>query len=196
VLFADLEGFVATAKTLGPERTVALLNEMMQRFDRLAATHSAEKIKTIGDAYMAAAGVPEPVADHAPRLARLGLAMIEAAAGLSRDFGVPLGLRIGIASGPVMAGVIGAKRLTYDVWGDTVNLASRLEGQSKPGRVLVAKATAERLQGLFALTPAGAIDLKGFGAEEAWFLERAGDRRREPQPGDVSREAATGPRGR
>jgi class 3 adenylate cyclase len=122
--------------------------------------------------------------------------MIEAAAGLTRDFGVPLGLRIGIASGPVMAGVIGAKRLTYDVWGDTVNLASRLEGQSEPGRVLVAKATAERLQGLFALTPAGAIDLKGFGAEEAWFLERAGDRRREPQPGDVSREAATGPRGR
>ena len=173
VLFADLEGFVSTAKTLGPQRTVALLNEMMQRFDRLTAEHGAEKIKTIGDAYMAAAGVPERVADHAPRLARLALAMLRATADLSRDFGVPLALRIGIASGPVMAGVIGAKRLTYDVWGDTVNLASRLEGQSEPGRVLVANATRERLAGLFALAPAGPIDLKGFGAVEAWFLERA-----------------------
>jgi adenylate cyclase len=194
VLFADLEGFVATAKTLGPERTVALLNEMMQRFDRLAAEHGAEKIKTIGDAYMAAAGVPEAVADHAPRLARLSLAMLEAAADLSRDFGVPLGLRIGIASGPVMAGVIGAKRLTYDVWGDTVNLASRLEGQSAPGRVLVAKATSERLAGLFDLAPAGPIDLKGFGIEEAWFLEQATSGAAAPpecqQPGDVSREAS------
>src|SRR6185295_15004411 len=98
---------------------------------------------------MAAAGVPEPVADHAPRLARLGLAMVDTVAQLARERGAPLNLRIGIASGPVMAGVIGAKRLTYDVWGDTVNLASRLEGQSQPGRVLVAKATKERLDGLF-----------------------------------------------
>ncbi|HJZ45033.1 MAG TPA: adenylate/guanylate cyclase domain-containing protein, partial [Hyphomicrobiaceae bacterium] len=146
-------------------------NEMMQRFDRLAVTHGVEKIKTVGDAYMAAAGVPEPVADHAPRLARLSLAMLHAAQQLSRDFGVPLHLRIGIASGPVMAGVIGAKRLTYDVWGDTVNLASRLEGQSDAGRVLVARATRERLDGLFALEPAGTLDLKGFGVEEAWFLK-------------------------
>jgi len=188
VLFADLEGFVSMAKTLGPERTVALLNEMMQRFDRLAVTHGVEKIKTVGDAYMAAAGVPEPVADHAPRLARLSLAMLQAAAALSRDFGVPLRLRIGIASGPVMAGVIGAKRLTYDVWGDTVNLASRLEGQSEAGRVLVARATRERLAGLFALEPAGNLDLKGFGVEEAWFLGRpAAEVAREP----VTREHIT-----
>ena len=85
---------------------------------------------------------------------------------------MPLHLRIGIASGPVMAGVIGAKRLTYDVWGDTVNLASRLEGQSTPGRVLVAKATKARLDGLFQLEPRGAVDIKGFGEVEAWFLGR------------------------
>jgi class 3 adenylate cyclase len=90
-----------------------------------------------------------------------------------------------------MAGVIGAKRLTYDVWGDTVNLASRLEGQSEPGRVLVASATAERLRGLFDLEPAGAFDLKGFGAEEAWFLARVAGPAR-PPPADVSREASTG----
>jgi adenylate cyclase len=171
VLFADLKGFVSIAKSLGSERTVALLNEMMQRFDRLAAEHGAEKIKTIGDAYMAAAGVPERAADHAARLAGLSLAMLEATAQLSREFGVALSLRIGIASGPVMAGVIGAKRLTYDVWGDTVNLASRLEGQSEPGRVLIAKTTSQRLGGLYQVKPAGAVDLKGFGAEEAWFLE-------------------------
>jgi adenylate cyclase len=170
VLFADLKGFVPLAKTLGPERTVGLLNEMMRSFDRLAVLHGVEKIKTIGDAYMVAAGVPEPVADHAPRLARMSLAMLQATAELAAAFGVPLNLRIGIASGPVMAGVIGAKRLTYDVWGDTVNLASRLEGQSTPGRVLVASATKARLDGLFQLEPRGALDIRGFGEEEAWLL--------------------------
>ena len=170
VLFADLKGFVPLAKSLGPERTVGLLNEMMRSFDRLAVAHGVEKIKTIGDAYMVAAGVPEPVADHASRLARMGLAMLEATRELAGTFDVSLNLRIGIASGPVMAGVIGAKRLTYDVWGDTVNLASRLEGQSTPGRVLVAKGTKTRLEGLFRLEPRGAIDIKGFGEEEAWFL--------------------------
>ena len=170
VLFADLKGFVPLAKTLGPERTVGLLNEMMRSFDRLAVMHGVEKIKTIGDAYMVAAGVPEPVADHAPRLARMGLAMLQATEELAAALGVPLNLRIGIASGPVMAGVIGAKRLTYDVWGDTVNLASRLEGQSTPGRVLVASATKARLEGLFRLEPRGALDIKGLGEVEAWLL--------------------------
>jgi adenylate cyclase len=170
VLFADLKGFVPLAKSLGPERTVALLNELMHSFDRLAIAHGVEKIKTIGDAYMVASGLPEPVADHAPRLARMALAMLEATDRLARAFEVPLGLRVGIASGPVMAGVIGAKRLTYDVWGDTVNLASRLEGQSMAGRVLVAKDTMRRLEGLFELEPSGTIDIKGFGEVEAWFV--------------------------
>ena len=100
----------------------------------------------------------------------MGLAMLKATGELEAAFGVPLNLRIGIASGPVMAGVIGAKRLTYDVWGDTVNLASRLEGQSTPGHVLVASATKARLEGLFRLEPRGALDIKGLGEVEAWLL--------------------------
>ncbi|MFL5078503.1 MAG: adenylate/guanylate cyclase domain-containing protein [Microvirga sp.] len=170
VLFSDLKSFVPLARSLGPARTVEMLNDLIRRFDKLASEHGVEKIKTIGDAYMVAAGVPEPVPDHAPRLARMGLAMLQATEELAREFDAPLHLRIGIASGPVTAGVIGAKRLTYDVWGDTVNLASRLEGQSTPGRVLVAKATKARLDGLFQLEPRGALDIKGLGEVEAWFL--------------------------
>ena len=135
---------------------------MMRSFDRLAVLHGVEKIKTIGDAYMVAAGVPEPVADHAPQA---GAHEPRHAAGDRASWrprsACRCNLRIGIASGPVMAGVIGAKRLTYDVWGDTVNLASRLEGQSTPGRVLVASATKARLDGLFQLEPRGALDIKG-----------------------------------
>src|SRR4029453_5485111 len=148
VLFADLKGFVPLAKSLGPERTVGLLNEMMRSFDRLAAMHGVEKIKTIGDAYMVAAGVPEPMPDHAPRLARMGLAMLQATEELAREFDAPLHLRMGTAS--------------------------RLEGQSTPGRVLVAKATKARLDGLFQLEPCGALDIKGLGEVEAWFLGPGG----------------------
>jgi adenylate cyclase len=163
VLFADLKGFVPLAKTLGPERTVGLLNEMMRSFDRLAATHGVEKIKTIGDAYMVAAGVPEPVPDHAPRLARMGLAMLRATEELAMEFDAPLHLRIGIASGPVTAGVIGAKRLTYDVWGDTVNLASRLEEYAEPGQVLVSEPTAMEVMDRYGFGPVRIVQIKGKG---------------------------------
>src|SRR4029079_11005070 len=121
VLFADLKGFVTLAKSLGPNRTVALLNELTHRFDRLAAQHGVEKVKTIGDAYMAVAGVPQPAADHAVRMARMSRAMLQVANEVGRAWNVALAMRVGIASGPVMAGVIGAARLSYDVWGDTVN---------------------------------------------------------------------------
>ena len=195
VMFADLKGFVALAKSLGPERTVALLNELMHSFDRLAVTHRVEKIKTIGDAYMAAAGVPEPSADHAPRLARMALAMLDAASRIAQKFDVALALRIGIASGPLMAGVIGAKRLTYDVWGDTVNLASRLEGQSEPGRILVALQTKAYLDGQFLLEPRGAVDVKGFGEIEAWFLvEELAGASAVSAPIPARRAAASAPR--
>jgi adenylate cyclase len=177
VLFADIKGFVPLAKGLGPERTVALLNEMMRGFDRLAVECGVEKIKTIGDAYMVASGVPERVEDHAARLARMGLAMLDATDVLARSAGVALHLRIGIASGPLMGGVIGAKRLTYDVWGDTVNLASRLEGQSLPGRILVSEATYRQLQGQFDLEPRGMIDIKGVGQVETWFVAPLGSAR-------------------
>jgi adenylate cyclase len=173
VLFADLKGFVPLAKSLGPARTVGLLNIVVSAFDDLADQWRVEKIKTIGDAYMAAAGVPEPVADHAERLAGMALAMQTTLARISRDQDVALALRIGIATGPVMAGVIGARRLTYDVWGDTVNLASRLEGQSQPGRVLVSRATKTHLEPRFALERCGLLELKGFGLEETWYVVEA-----------------------
>jgi adenylate cyclase len=170
VLFADLKGFVALAKRLGPARTVELLNAIVSAFDDLADEWRVEKIKTIGDAYMAASGIPEPASDHAQRLGGMALAMQATLARISQERGVALALRIGIATGPVLAGVIGAKRLTYDVWGDTVNLASRLEGHSQPGRVLVSHATKAHVEQRFAVERCGALDLKGFGLEEAWYL--------------------------
>ena len=176
VLFADLKGFVPLAKSLGPARTVGLLNIVVSAFDDLADQWRVEKIKTIGDAYMAAAGVPQPVTDHAERLAGMALAMQATLARISRDQKVALALRIGIATGPVLAGVIGARRLTYDVWGDTVNLASRLEGQSQPGRVLVSQSTKAHLEHRFTLERCGPLDLKGFGLEETWYVIDA------PQP--------------
>jgi adenylate cyclase len=170
VLFADLKGFVTLAKSLGPQRTVALLNELTHRFDRLAAEHGVEKVKTIGDAYMAVAGVPQPVADHAVRMARMSRAMLQVANEVGRGWNVVLALRVGIASGPVMAGVIGAARLSYDVWGDTVNLAARLEHQSDVGRVLISRETRARLIGAFEVEARGALDIRGLGAEETWYL--------------------------
>jgi adenylate cyclase len=170
VLFADLKGFVALAKRLGPARTVELLNAVVSAFDDLADQWRVEKIKTIGDAYMAASGIPEPASDHAQRLGGMALAMQVTLSRIAQERGVPLALRIGIATGPVLAGVIGAKRLTYDVWGDTVNLAARLEGQSQPGRVLVSRATKAHVEQRFVMERCGALDLKGFGVEEAWYL--------------------------
>jgi adenylate cyclase len=170
VMFADIAGFVAHAKRLGPARTVEVLNTIMRAFDELAGRWGVEKIKTIGDAYMAAAGLPVAVPDHAERLAGMALAMIDTGRRIARDVEVPFALRIGIASGPVLAGVIGAKRLIYDVWGDTVNLASRLEGHSQSNRVLVSPLTRTRLEGCYAMEPHGAIDIKGYGSVEPWFL--------------------------
>jgi adenylate cyclase len=181
VLFADLKGFVTLAKRLGPVRTVKLLNTVVSAFDALAERWRVEKIKTIGDAYMVAAGVPEPAADHAERMACMALAMLATLKRVSREQGVELALRIGIASGPVLAGVIGAKRLTYDVWGDTVNLASRLEGQSEPNRVLVSRATKSALEERFVLEPRGPLEIKGFGVEEAWYLVAGAEAQGEPQ---------------
>lgn len=170
VLFADLQGFVTLAKKLGPARTVEFLNALMTEFDSLAVRHGVEKIKTIGDAYMAAAGVPNAVPDHAQRLARLSLDLLGAAERASEVIGVPLALRIGLASGPLMAGVIGAKRLTYDVWGDTVNLASRLEGSGEPGRVHVSAHAKTLLEHDFQFENRGTLNIRGFGTEQTWYL--------------------------
>ncbi|MGD9785827.1 MAG: adenylate/guanylate cyclase domain-containing protein [Hyphomicrobiaceae bacterium] len=172
ILFSDISGFVPLARRLGAERVVEVLNVIVREFDALAARHGVEKIKTIGDAYMAAAGVPEPVPDHAGRLTRLALDMLDAIARLRERTGLDIQIRIGIASGPVMAGVIGTRKFSYDVWGDTVNLAARLENRSSPGRILVCPACRQRLVGGFELESRGEIDIKGVGAKETFFVVR------------------------
>src|SRR4051795_3674041 len=170
VLFADLKGFVTLTHGLGAERTVAMLNDLVHGFDRLAARYGVEKIKTIGDCYMAVAGLPERTPDHAERLARFALALPEVAEETARRFGLELRLRVGLASGPVMAGVIGARKFTYDVWGDAVKLASRLEGAGEPGRIHVSSTTHEKLSAAFSFAGRGDVLLKGVGVQQTWYL--------------------------
>lgn len=170
VLFADITGFVAIARALGPEKTVHLLNRLVSQFDELAARHGVEKIKTIGDAYMVASGVPEPRADHARALAAMALDMMDAVARISNELGVPFNVRAGMASGPMMAGIIGKQKFSYDVWGDPVNLASRLEEASQPGRVLICPCCKAALEKDFLLEPYGTIDIKGVGQQETWLI--------------------------
>src|SRR3954451_8621035 len=169
ILFSDIQSFVPLSKRLGAERTVALLNEMMRRFDALADKYGVEKIKTIGDAYMAVAGLPQPVADHADRLAHMALDMLRDKAAVAEHFGVTIRMRIGIASGPVMAGIIGSRKFSYDVWGDAVNLAARLESSGEPERVQLS-AEARRALISFDCESRGEIEIKGVGPLETWFL--------------------------
>jgi adenylate cyclase len=172
VLFADIAGFVSLARALGPERTVDLLSQLVSAFDDLAQKHGVEKIKTIGDAYMVASGVPIPRDDHAVALASFALDMTEAARRISVETGIELNLRMGMASGPMMAGVIGTRKFSYDVWGDPVNLASRLESASAPGRVLICPGCRDLLKDRFDLEPHGTIEIKGVGPQETWFIGR------------------------
>jgi adenylate cyclase len=161
---------VPIARSLGAARTVAMLNDLVHGFDRLAAEHGVEKIKTIGDAYMAACGVPRPTPDNAARLARMALGMQTIADATGEEFDVALNLRIGIALGPVMAGVIGAQRFGYDIWGDAVNLAARLESSGAPGRIQVSKSFCDALAEEFAFAPRGLREVKGVGAVETFYL--------------------------
>jgi adenylate cyclase len=170
VLFADLVGFTAHSADTPPAAMVEYLNRLYSEFDTLAHSLGVEKIKTIGDAYMAVAGVPVPRADHRQAIAHMALGMIERLTRVNREFGSPLRVRIGIHSGPVVAGIIGTHRFLYDVWGDTVNVASRLESQSLPNRVHASQEAARGLAGAFALEPRGTIDVKGKGALETFFV--------------------------
>jgi adenylate cyclase len=171
VLFADIVGFVPIARGLGSEQTVAMLNQLVQRFDRLAAAHGMEKIKTIGDAYMAAALVGS-AAENASRTAQTALKMQAAADAVGAAFGVRLDLRIGAALGPAMAGVIGSSRFGYDVWGDPVNLAARLESTSEPRAIHVSGTFRNAVADAFAFERRGALDIKGVGPQETWFMRR------------------------
>jgi len=170
VLFADISGFVALSRQLGAPRVVALLNRLVSEFDQLSKIHHVEKIKTIGDAYMAACGVPQRSDDHLQRLARMALDMLEVVERLRTETRVAVHIRIGMAAGPVLAAVIGRHKFTYDVWGDAVNLAARLESHSTPGRILVCPTCRSRLDGEFRFESFGTIDIRGLGACEIWFI--------------------------
>jgi adenylate cyclase len=175
VLFADIVEFTRLSAGLSPEGLVAMLNEVFTDFDLIADERGLEKIKTIGDAYMAVAGLPLPTADHAERAAHMALDMLEAIDRFNARTGHALQVRIGINSGAGVAGVIGKRKFIYDLWGDAVNIASRMESHGVAGRVQVTQATRQRLSQLFRLEERGTIELKGTGPMNTWFLTgRAG----------------------
>lgn len=166
VLFADLKGFSGLATEISPEELVERLDRVFSAFDELARSQGLEKIKTMGDAYMAVAGAPFPRADHALAATRMALAMIERLGALEPA----LALRVGLASGPVVAGVIGRTKQSYDLWGETVNLASRMESHGLPGRVQLAERTRALLGDAVAVESRGEIDLKGIGPKAAFLV--------------------------
>ncbi|MGH2444651.1 MAG: adenylate/guanylate cyclase domain-containing protein [Candidatus Limnocylindria bacterium] len=172
VLFADVVNFTPRTEQLPPAEVVQLLDRLFGHFDALAERYGLEKIKTIGDAYMVAAGVPNPRPDHARAVALLALDMVEATGpgGVVGDLG--LDLRVGINSGPVMAGVIGRKRFLYDLWGDAVNTASRMESEGTPDRIQITRATYELICDEFDCESRGTIAVKGKGDMETWYLVR------------------------
>jgi adenylate cyclase len=170
ILFCDLVGFTELSQDLPPDRTIDLLTRIFSAFDRLAAEHGVEKIKTIGDAYMAAAGVPERQADHAIRIAMLAPRMLAAVDDIAKATDLKLQARIGIHTGPIVAGVLGTHKFVYDVWGDTVNTASRMESHSLPGRIQVSAATRNALGDRFTFEPRGTMEIKGKGMMETYFL--------------------------
>jgi adenylate cyclase len=170
VLFADIEGFTRFSAGVSAERLVILLNEIFTDFDTIADARGLEKIKTIGDAYMAAAGLPVPAADHAVRAAHMALDMLDALAVFNKRNGYALQVRIGINTGAVVAGVIGKRKFIYDLWGDAVNIASRMESHGVAGRVQVTEATRRRLGQSFLFEERGVIDIKGMRKLQTWFL--------------------------
>jgi len=170
ILFADVVDFTPLAERLPPAEVVGVLDHLFSHFDLLAERHGLEKIKTIGDCYMAAAGVPSPRPDHAAALALMALDMQAAMSSVDEIACLGLELRVGINSGPVVAGVIGRKRFLYDLWGDAVNVASRMESHGTSGRIQITRATKELLEDKFVCEPRGTIALKGKGEMEAWYL--------------------------
>lgn len=170
VVFADIVSFSRFAARNSPARTVQLLNDLFSSFDRIAEQLFLEKIKTIGDAYMLVGGLPLPRADHAVLCAQACLEMMEAIRVFNRRHNLDWAIRIGLHSGPVVAGIIGTKKFAYDLWGDTVNIASRMESQGMPGRIQLTAHTRALLGDRFDFEPVGTLDLKNVGPMETFFL--------------------------
>jgi class 3 adenylate cyclase len=170
VLFADLVDFTRRSRETTPERVVQVLDDLFSALDTLAERYQLEKIKTVGDAYMVVGGLPEPRPDHAQAVADMALAVREEVARHLDPAGEPLAVRIGIDTGPVVAGVIGRRKFSYDLWGDTVNTASRMESSGVPGCIQVTERTYRRLRDGFRLERRGPIQVKGKGEMTTWFL--------------------------
>ncbi|MGH2674825.1 MAG: adenylate/guanylate cyclase domain-containing protein [Actinomycetota bacterium] len=171
VLFADIVDFTPMSERIAPAEVVVLLDEVFSAFDELAAGRGLEKIKTIGDAYMVAGGVPVPRRDHADAVADMALEMRDVCVRLGRSRGTPLAVRIGMDTGPVVAGVIGRSKFIYDLWGDAVNTASRMESHGVPGEIQVTARIYERLRERYEFRWRGMLEVKGKGAMEAYLLE-------------------------
>lgn len=169
ILFADIVGFTELSGKTGPERLVELLNDIFSRFDDIVDRHGLEKIKTIGDAYMIAAGIPEPQKNHAELALLCAREMITGVEDFNRQFNTSLRIRIGINSGPVVAGVIGKKKFIYDLWGDAVNIASRMESHGVAGKIHVSENTCRLLKTKYNFEKRGEIEVKGKGKMTTYF---------------------------
>jgi class 3 adenylate cyclase len=170
VLFADIVDFTSRSERIAPEQVVKALNDLFSVFDQLAQQRGLEKIKTIGDAYMVAGGLPDPRPDHAQAVAEMAMAMRDEVAKHPDPGGQPLAVRIGIDTGPVVAGVIGTSKFSYDLWGDTVNTASRMESYGVPGCIQVTARTHQRLKDGYRFERRGPIPVKGKGEIVTYFL--------------------------
>jgi class 3 adenylate cyclase len=170
VLFADIVGFTERASSTAPADLVRFLNRLYSAFDALVDKHGLEKIKVSGDSYMVVSGVPRPRPDHVQALADLAIEMADVAAGLKDPHGLSVPLRVGMACGPVVAGVVGSRRFFYDVWGDAVNVASRMESTDSVGQIQVPEDMYERLKEEFVLLERGRIEVKGKGIMRTWYL--------------------------
>jgi class 3 adenylate cyclase len=171
VLFADVAGFTAFSSHTAAAELVSLLNDLFSRFDAASQRHGIEKIKTIGDCYMAVCGLPNPRPDHARAMMEMACDMVRELAQFNRDRGTSLQLRIGLNCGPVVAGVIGSIKFIYDLWGDTVNLASRMESTGVPGAIQVSENVYRELSGEYQFEDRGLIEVKGKGKVHTWILK-------------------------
>ncbi len=171
IVFADIHDFTPRSASIEPRQLVALLNRVFNAFDALAEKHGLEKIKTIGDAYMAGAGLPRPCDRPVHRAAAMALDMLRVARSLSEELGEPIELRIGLHVGPVVAGVIGHRKPFYDAWGETVNTASRMEAYGREGRIHVTASAREELMDSYGFEQRGPIEVKGLGTVETWWLK-------------------------